>query len=125
MYDWTLTWTATSIDATAVANASSATSAAISNDGKLATEVAITIAYGATATTGVVVSILRDVDGTNYEVAADLPWRFSLPFTVSTTHRRTITVPGDIARFKVMVSNDSGASVTADVDYRQAVVTTA
>lgn len=118
-YDWTLTWTAL-LNAQAISDSSDHNAGAISNDGKLATEVAIKIAYGATATEGVVVSILREGD-TDYEAAGDSPFSFSMPYTASTTHRRTISVPGDIGRFEVLLSNDSGAEVTADVDYRQAV----
>lgn len=118
-FDWTLTWTADT-NAQAVADAASHTSGAISNDTNLATEVAIQVAYGATATEGVKVYVARE-GASAYEVVADNPWGFEMPATVSTTHRRTFTVSGDIARFKVIVTNDSGASVTLDIDYRQAV----
>lgn len=119
-FDWTLTWTAET-DAQAIADAADHTSGAISNDTKLATEVAITIAYGATATEGVKVYLLREVDA-SYEAEGDDPWGFEMPSSVSTTHRRTFTVPASTAaRFKILITNDSGASVTADIDYRQAV----
>lgn len=102
-------------------NTSTATTAAISNDNKSETEVSVTIAYGGTADEGVKVYILRDVDGTNYEAVADGPWGFMLPYTISTTHRRSFTVAGDrVSSFKVHVTNDSGATVTATVRYRQA-----
>ena len=61
------------------------------------------------------------VDGTNFEAHADNPFAFSMPYTISTTHRRTITVFGETSNFKVHLRNDSGASVTATVRYRQAV----
>lgn len=123
--DWELTWTTTSINASAVANAGTAITAAISNDLKLGTEVSVEIAYGATASQGVKVYILRDVDGTNYEAVADGAWGFEMPKTTSTTHRRSFTVSADISRFKIHLTNDSGASVTATVRYQQAVGTTA
>ena len=118
--DWTLTWTATSIDADVIANAGDLTSDAISNDSKLDTEVAVQIAYGATASQGVKVYVLRE-GASAYEAEADNPWGFAMPYTVSTTHRRTFTVPASVGRFKILLTNDSGASVTADVDYRQSV----
>src|SRR3712207_2655634 len=90
-------WAATSINAASVANGASATTAAISNDGKLGTEVSIEVAYGATASEGVKVYLLRDVDGTNYEAVADGPWGFEMPKTVSTTHRKPFTVPPDVS----------------------------
>lgn len=117
--DWTLTWTAL-VDAQSIADAADHNGGAISNDTKLDTEVAIKVAYGATANEGVKVYILREGD-TDYEAEGDDPWGFEMPYSVSTTHRRTITVPAEIARFEVLLTNDSGASVTADVDYRQAV----
>ncbi len=121
--DWDASWAATSINATAIANAGNATTAAISNDLKTATEVSVTAAYGATATQGLKVYILRDVDGTNYEAVADGAWGFEMPKTVSANHRRSFTVPDSVSNFKVHVTNDSGASVTTTVRTRQAVVT--
>lgn len=119
-HDWTLTWTATTIDADTIADAADLTSDAISNDTKLDTEVAVMIAYGATANQGVKVYVLRE-GASAYEAEADNPWGFEMPYSTSTTHRRTFTVPASIGRFQVLLTNDSGASVTADVDYRQAV----
>jgi len=114
---------AADIDATNIANAADLTSDAISNDDKLDTEVSVAIAYGATASQGVIVYVLRDADGTNYEAEADAPWGFSMPYTVSTTHRRVFTVPAQIGGFKLLLTNDSGAQVAATVRTRQAVGT--
>ena len=74
---------------------------------------------------GVVVSILTEIDDDVFETADDAPFAFSLPFTVSTTHRRAITIPASIGAFKVHISNNSGAQVTATVRYQQAVVAAA
>lgn len=118
---WPLTWTATSIAASTVTNGSTATTAAISQAAKTATEIAITIVYGGTATAGAIIYLLRDVDGTNYEAVADVPYGFTMPYSASTTYRRAFAVQGtDASRFKVMVSNPSGASITATVSYQQA-----
>lgn len=119
--NWDSTSTATSIASSAITNSSSATtSAAISNDGKAATEVAVSITYGETANEGAKVYLLRSADGTNFEAVADAPWQLEMPYTTSTTHRRTFAVAASmVSSFKVAVSNSSGASVTATVVYRQ------
>lgn len=121
LYDWDSAWATTSINGN-ITNTSTSTTAAISNDLKAATEVSVEIAYGVTASQGVKVQILRDVDGSNYEASADAPFEFEMPKTVSTTHRRTFTVPGSVSNFKVSLSNNSGATVTAVVRTRQAIV---
>lgn len=121
--DWDTNWTSTSINASSVANAGSATTAAISNDNKLETEVGVSVAYGGTASEGIKVYILRDVDGSNYE-DANTAWGFEMPKAVSTTYRRTISV-GSASNFKVLVTNNTGASVTVTVTYRQAAGITA
>jgi len=61
-------------------------------------------------------------DGTNFETESDAPWGFSMPYATSVTRRKVFTVPGSIGSFKILLTNDTGASVTADVDYRQAIV---
>lgn len=116
-YDWTGTYTPL-VDAQAVADAGDHTSVAVSLDGKLAAKIGVTVAYGATVNQGVKVYVLGLVDGTNYEGEADSPWGFEMPATVSTTHRRVFTIPAGLHdSFKILVTNDSGAQVTVDVDY--------
>lgn len=118
--DWTLTWTADA-DGQTIADAGSHTGGAISNDTKLATEVAVKCAYGGTATEGVVVYLLREGD-TAYEDVDDAPFSTGvMEYAASTTYRKTFTVAANIPRFKVLITNDSGAQVTVDIDYRQAV----
>jgi hypothetical protein len=119
---WDTSWTATSIASSTITNTSNSTTSSISNSGKIGTEVSVTIAYGGTATQGVIVNVLRMVDdGPTYESAAnDAPWGFSMPYAISTTFHRTFNVAGDRAsKFEVYLSNNSGASVTATVDYKQ------
>jgi hypothetical protein len=120
--NWDSTWTATSIASSTITNTSSSTTASISNSGKVGTEVSVTIAYGGTATQGVIVNVLRMVDDTpTYESATnDAPWGFTMPYAISTTYHRTFNVPGDrVSKFEVYISNNSGASVTATVDTKQ------
>lgn len=121
--NWDTSWTNSSVNGSTVTNGSNATTGAISNDLKSATEISVSVTYGATATEGINVYILRDTDGTNYEAVTDLPWGLAMPYSTSTTYRRTFTVAGDrISNFKAHITNDSGASVTATIKYRQAVV---
>lgn len=119
-FDHAGSWSATSIASSSISDAAADTTAAIDNDTKLGTNVSVEIAYGGTATEGVNVYLLRDVDGTNYEAVADGPWGFAMPYATSVTRRRTFWVPGWISKFKVHLTNDSGASVTATVRTQQA-----
>ncbi len=121
-FNWDTSWATTSINASSITTGNSVTTtAAISNDGKVATEVSVEIAYGAVATAGVTVELLRDVDGTNFEATADVPWGLEMPRSVSTTYRRTFTVYAEgVSSFKIRVANTSGATVTATVRTRQA-----
>ena len=81
---------------------------------------AILIAYGGTATEGVRVYVFRDVDGTNYEAVIDNPWTVMMAYATSVSRRKTFFVPGDqVSRFKIHLTNDAGAQVTATVTYQQ------
>ena len=91
------------------------TSDAISCDGKAACEVSIDADYSnhAKATAGLLVYILRDVNGTDYEAVAGLPWGFEMPFTQAGTHRRTFTVDcSQVGNFKINLTwgNTTGSS---------------
>lgn len=131
MSDYGISWAswafaqsgAANIDGTAINNEAALTSDAISNHLKLDTEVSVAIAYGATANEGVVVYVLGDTDGTNYETVDDAPWGFDMPYAVSVTRRRRFTVPAQVGSFKLLLTNDSGAQAAATVRYRQAVGT--
>lgn len=116
-YDWTLTWTEET-SAESITDGSGYTSAAISNDAQLATEISVEITYGATASEGAKVYVLRD-GADQYEDVDDNPWGFEMPYSTSTAYQRTFTVPASIGRFKIYVGNDSGATVTLELDYRQ------
>jgi hypothetical protein len=123
--NWDTAWTTSSINGSAVSNAGSANTAAIDNDGKWATEVSVQVAYGATASQGLRVFVDRDIDGTNYETGGSKPWGFEMPKAVSTTFYRTFTVQAsEVSKFRVRVTNDSGASVTVTVRTRQATLDT-
>ncbi|MAT39199.1 MAG: hypothetical protein CL946_06315 [Ectothiorhodospiraceae bacterium] len=117
-FSWSDSWTATSIFEASIGNGSDATSAAISNDGKIATEISVEVAYGTTATEGVKVYVLRD--GVAYETENDKPFGMSLQYSTSTSYRKTFTVRGDeVSRFKILITNDSGDTVDASAYYKQ------
>ena len=106
-----------------ITNGSSYTSGAISNNRKLGTEVAVSIAYGATATEGAKVYILPDVDGTNYAGISDNVRQVEMEYQTSTTLVTHLWVPGHIHDFKVYIGNDTGATVTYTLNYRQSIRT--
>jgi hypothetical protein len=126
--NWDSTFTSTSINASTITNTSTSTTAAINNSGKVATEISVTIAYGGTANQGAIVNVLRMVDDTpTYESGAnDAAWGFAMPYAISTTYHRTFTVSAEKAsKFEVYVSNNSGASVTATVNFKQMTISIA
>jgi hypothetical protein len=117
--NWDDAWTVTGVNAATVAANTGAETGAISNDGKLDTEVSVSIGYGATISGGAAkVYVLRDIDGTAYEAVADRPYGFDMPVTASTTHRRSFSVPASVSRFKVRVENPSGNSDLTGVTIR-------
>lgn len=118
--NWAAAWSNTSINGGSISDASNATTAAISNDEVGGTEVSVRVTYGGTATEGIKVYVLRDLDGTNYETVNDNPWGIELPYAVSGSRSRVFTIPSQLAsNFKIHVTNDSGAAVTCTVKTRQ------
>lgn len=112
------TWGSFATDATinnvsVTASGGTQTSATYSNTGLAATEFGLIFTYGATTTTGLVVTVERTYDGTNFEAVADGPWQFTMPFAASTTYHRVWTVPATVAQFRVVLSNANGSNVTA------------
>lgn len=125
-FDWDATWTDTSINSSSITDTNSSTTAAISNDQKVATEVSVDIDYGGTTDEGVFCYVLRDVNGTDFEAVDDRPFGFEMPFSSGNTRRRTFVVAADrVSKFKVQLVNNTGATVTASVKYRQAISTSA
>lgn len=125
--NWDAAWTA--ID-TALAHqegeaSAESISAVIDLDGKAACTITIDVDYSnhAKATGGLFVYLLADINGTDYEVEADGPWGFEMPFTQNDTHRRKFFVdPKTYNKFKLMLdwdnsTTDSIATVTTKVKY--------
>lgn len=120
---WDGAVTNTSIASSSISDGGSATTtSAIDQSGNTATEVFVEIAYGATVNEGAFVYVLKEkAGGGAYEDIDDDPYGFEMPSAVSSTRNRALPVPGVVANsFKILVTNDSGASVTATVDYKQA-----
>lgn len=121
--DWDATWTAIDTNLS-ISTGSDDTSDALSLDGKVAAELSVKAVYAAgSPTQGLKVHILRDTDGTNYEAEADLPFSFSLPYSGGGTHPRTFSLDAArVSAFKVLLTNDSGVTVTATTKIRYAVI---
>jgi len=105
--------------------ATSAVFGTIDNDNKVATEVSVVLTYASGATLGANVQIERDLDGTNFEAEASLPWTVPMPFLTNVTRERVFTAPADmIGKFRVRVVNLSTAThalTNVTVRYRQCV----
>jgi hypothetical protein len=123
--DWDTSWTVDGTLGATIATGATDTGDAITLDGKSSVQVAVECAYGGTATQGLKVFILGDYDGTNYQVAASVP---SVEVAYATSSTRTLIIPVsgfEMSKFKVHLTNDSGATVTTEVRYRYNTITTA
>lgn len=116
---WDSSHTATSIAASSINNGADAETAAISQLTAFQTEVTVAVTYGGTATQGVDVHVLRNVDGTTYEAVTDDTFVAQMPYATSALRSFVFTVPGEVSQFKVLLSNDAGAAVTATVKFKQ------
>ncbi len=130
-FNWDAAWTpvpeedTTDWTSIALTDTSGARSDPISNDVKAATEVSLLCAGGTGTVDGVMtISVLRDVDGTNYEdTTYSSPWSFSFTPTVSQTAYKTFTVSAaDVSNFRIYVQNESGITCTNTLKFRQATI---
>lgn len=120
---WDTSWTATSIASTVIANAGNATTAVIDNQNKFATQIAVRVQYSSTPSAGIIVYILGDIDGTDYQTSADNPFSVQIPGTASGIFNTVIPVLGTMQRrFQVQLVNNSGVSATCSVNYMQNVI---
>lgn len=112
-------WTADTTAET-ISDGGSYTSGAISLDEYLGAIVSIICDYGGTADEGIKVYVAGEGGDGTYEAVADEPFGIQLPATVSTTHRDRLVVDArNYASFKIIVTNDSGASVDVDIYYKR------
>lgn len=120
---WDNSWSTTSIAASSITNGNASTTAAINNDTKSGTEIAISVTYGGSPTNGVNVYVLRDVNGSFEDPSNDRPFGFQMPYVASGTCKRTFSVMADrVSNFKICVVNNTGDTVTATVTYKQSVI---
>jgi hypothetical protein len=114
-FTWGSSNTDANISAATIAGAASLASAAISNSGQAVTECGLILTYNASASFGAKVEIWRTNDGgTTYQVDADGPFAFNIPFTAGGTQHSVFSVPGTISQFKVNLINlDATHSITA------------
>lgn len=116
-------YSATSIAASSITNTNTATTAAINLDNLSACEVAVTIAYGNPADEGIKVYVLRECESGVWEEVASNPWGFMMPYGTSVTRRRSFSVAASmVSNFKIHLTNNSGATVTATVSYKTATI---
>lgn len=125
-FNWDSIWTA--IDAAIVltqGGTTTDTSASIDLDGKAGCLISIDADYSnhAKATGGLFVYILRETGDGSYEVEADGPWGFEMPFTQNGTNRVVFPLSAaDFKRFKIHLDWDNSvgsaaATIRTDVEY--------
>jgi hypothetical protein len=116
-YNWDAAWTV--LDAAIVltqGGTTEDTSDEVSLDGKAACELSIDADYSnhAKATGGLFVWILRDINETDFEAEADLPFGIEMVFTQAGTNRRTISIdPSQVSKFKVLLDWDNSTASSA------------
>ena len=116
-YNWDAAWT--TIDAAIVltqGGTTEDTSAVLDLDGKAACLISIDADYSdhAKATGGLFVHILRDINGTDYELEVDNPWAFEMVFTQNGTNRRTFVLSAaDFQKFKIFLDWDNSTASSA------------
>ena len=97
-------------------------------DGKAAILISIDSDYSndVRATSGLVISILRDIDDTVYESAKGAAVSFEMPFTINATERKTISL--DCSQFQKIVlvqdwgNTTGGAEVVTATAYKFATI---
>jgi len=100
------------------------TSAAVDLDLKASAEITIDATYSdhARATAGLKVSVLRDIDGTNFEDGNSGAMQFEMPFVQNTTVRKGFSISAaDFAKFKIRLdwgNTTASSNVTVTVRYK-------
>ena len=128
---WEENWTNSSgIFSETLEHGDSVTSEVIDNDGVLGTELSVWCNYGSgnPLDSGCEVRILRDIDGTNFETEADVPYGLTMPigyeetdFNPATPSQRVQNIFVDsrrVSKFKVHVRNRTGDDLTVHLSYK-------
>lgn len=126
-YNWDASWTAidTSLEQQEGETNAEDYSAVLDLDGKAACLISVSTVYGdqAKATQGLVIGICRDIDGTNYELIADIPWQFEMEFVQNGTRKRAFRLlASDFQKFKLLLdwnntTTDAIATSTTKIKY--------
>jgi hypothetical protein len=113
----------TLVSAQAITTGNTFTSDEVDNTAALGTEIKIKIAYGNPASVGVKVHLLRCFEEGGeppvYEAIEDNNFVREMAYGTSATKYYVFTVPQTVSKFKIGLSNASGATVTADIMYKQ------
>lgn len=102
------------------------TSDAVDLDLKAACEISIDATYSnhAKATGGLRVTVLRDIDGTNYEDENSGAFSFEMPFVQNDQVLKGFSIsPADFSKFKIRLdwlNTTASSNVTATVRYKTA-----
>ena len=116
-YNWDAAWT--ELDAAIALTTGGTitdTSAAVDCDGKAACILSIDVDYSdhVKATSGLTVTILKDINGTDYETTTDQAWSIEINFTQDGTNRKAIPIDVSMTnKFKVLLDwgNTTGSSI--------------
>ena len=128
-YNWADTWSDEYTGTLTQGGTTEHPSDAISLDGKAAICISVDADYSnhAKATGGLFVHILRDINGTDYEVKADSPYGFEMVFTQNGTNRTQFCL--DAAQFgpsiKILLDWDNStasSAVTVATKYKLATI---
>jgi len=121
MATFTPTWDsipqATTIAADAIADAANLVSDEITNEVK--SGIMVKIVYGNPATEGAKVYLLPEISDGVFAAIADGNPIAEMEAAVGATRNAWFAIPPEMRKFKVGISNDSGASITATVNYQR------
>jgi len=131
--NWPLSWTQEYSGTLTTGGTITDTSDAIDLDVKASIEISIDADYSdhAKATGGLKVYILRDVNGTDYEIdpvtdSNSKPWGFEMAFSQNATIRKTFTLYGiDFSRFKIFLhwaNTTSSSNVAIVTNYQKSTI---
>lgn len=128
-YNWADTWSDEYSGTLTQGGTTDDTSDAISLDGKAAIAISVDADYSnhAKATGGLFIHICRDINGTDYEVEADSPWAFEMPFLQAGTIRQQFVLDAkdfgpSIKIYLDWDNSTSSAAVTVATKYKLATV---
>lgn len=116
--DWAASWTDDTTMGATITDTSSDDSAEYSNDAGLVHEFACDFDYGATYDGPALVHVLRKLSTADYEETENAYAVFAVIGAISTAGRKVFTVGPEVNTFMLRIVNDSGATVTVDLDYK-------